>query len=116
MPGNQHTNNRTLHMYLAARQLKGRLCQPPPVALTMLSEHTRCGDSTASFIAIMPPMLWPTMCAASQSRCVCKKMLGCQRLAPCVWCFMGRCSPCGKQGCQTPTMSARTSCAMTVVL
>jgi hypothetical protein len=66
----KHTNSRTLHMYLAARQLKGRLCQPPPVALTMLSEHTRCGDSTASFIATMPPMLWPTMCAASQSRCV----------------------------------------------
>ena len=61
----------TCRPYLATRQEQGRLCQPPAVAHTSVSDATRSGASTASRVAIMPPSEWPTTCTGPQRRCFC---------------------------------------------
>ena len=61
----------TCRPYLATRHEQGRLCQPPAVAHTSVSDATRSGASTASRVATMPPSECPTMCTGPQRRCFC---------------------------------------------
>mmetsp|Transcript_30747 Transcript_30747/g.78572 ORF Transcript_30747/g.78572 Transcript_30747/m.78572 type:complete len:366 (+) Transcript_30747:300-1397(+) len=47
--------------YLKPRQERGMISVPPPVTDTHARERTRLGAAAASLVAIMPPMLKPTM-------------------------------------------------------
>lgn len=70
-PTHTHTTHRAMRRRNPVRspfQECGMVCQPPLLVEIRVRLHTRSGAAAASLVAIMPPMLYPTMWAVDQPR------------------------------------------------